>query len=431
MARGIERDWPADDELVRLCVESGSFNVAAERVGCDPRALSRRLGQRGLKDKAKELMAKSRVVTVKPLGEIAVDDPERIRRDQDAATITALRRENTDYAKALASQQEFFDRIVEASRVPVEVPKIKLAKQDRKLPARSVITPIFDQQFGQLVNPTDTPGNKGAYSVAIFDQRLARWVEGVTGNIRDYATSHRVEELIIPLGGDQVEGDEIFPGQAWQLEIDPPQQVWQLACKMDTALQGVVRFAREEIGVKFIGVYGVDDNHGVVGGKKAGARPKTYSWNWLFQTILYDKLRAQPIDEMASEPGGSLFFRCATHEFQLIHGHQIKGWGGLPFYGLTKFDGRSIRMHNTIYRYLLMGHHHQPAEIPNGAGESIVSGDWVGANNLSGALNAASRPQQKVLFVAEKWGITETARIYFQEADEAYSTPHVYGQAAA
>lgn len=63
-------------------------------------------------------------------------------------------------------------------------------------------------------------------------------------------------------------------------------------------------------------------------------------------------------------------------------------------------------------------------------GETIVSGDWVGANNLSKFIAAASRPQQKVLFVSEKWGIDGTERIYFAQADEAYAPTAVHDLAA-
>jgi len=179
--------------------------------------------------------------------------------------------------------------------------------------------------------------------------------------------------------------------------------------------------------VERIAIYGVDDNHGKVGGKKSGARPAKYSWNWLFQQILFENLAGEPIDEMAAEPGGALFFYCQGHEFQLIHGHQIRGWGGIPFYGLQKFESKSIRLHNRQFQFLLMGHIHQPAEISNGAAETIVSGDWVGPNNLSGLIVAGSRPQQKVIFVSERWGIDATERIYFEEADVAFASTDIYG----
>ncbi|MBA2707942.1 MAG: hypothetical protein H0U59_09085, partial [Gemmatimonadaceae bacterium] len=413
---------PAHDNLVLAVAARGTIAVAKE-LGRTRNALSGYLTRHDLNERVRE--ARKEEPTV-----LSVVAPERIKADQDAAVMKALKRENAEYAKALATQEQFFQRVVEATRLPVNVPKYRPIKQSAKKPTRSVICPIYDQQFGQFVRASDTPGNQGNFSVKVFDERLARWVEGVTSVIRQYATAYRLEELLIPFGGDHVEGDEIFAGQAWQLELDPAQQVWQLALKMDSAIREVVRFAKEEIGIPFIALYAVTGNHGRVGGKRGGARPATYNWDWLFETILFDRLASEPIDEFAIEPGGSLFFRCAGHEFQAIHGDQIRGWGGLPFYGLSKHDGRSIRMHSRIHRYMLMGHHHQRAEIPNGAGETLVSGDWVGANNLSGMISAASRPQQSVIFVAEKWGVTGTERIYFTPADEAYEPTQIHGRAA-
>lgn len=429
MARGVKGVWPPNDMILATAAQERSITSLARRLAKSEPTFRKHCDREGILDAVKQALA-GEIIEIAEAEPVPVTDPARVKAEQAAATISALRRENNDYAKALASQEQFFDRIVEATRVPVDTPKYKTVKQDGRKHARSAILPIYDQQFGQFVRASDTPGNRGEFSVEVFDRRLARWVDAVCTILSDQAGAYRFEELLIPFGGDQVEGDEIFPGQAWQLELDPPRQVWELASKMDSAIREVVKFARTELGVKFLGLYGVTGNHGKVGGKKSGARPATYSWDWLFLMILFDRLRKEKVDEFAIEPGGSLFFRCAGHEFQAIHGDQIKGWGGLPFYGLTKFDGRSIRLHNRIYRYLLMGHHHQPAAIPNGAGETIVSGDWVGANNLSGMITAASRPRQEVLFVSRRWGLAGSERVWFTEADEAYAPAHVYGAAA-
>lgn len=362
-----------------------------------------------------------------------VQDPERLRRERMEAELRVLKRENKQYSDALLKQEAFFERIVEASRIPVTKPKYKVARQKTSKPHRSVVVPIYDQQYGQLVRAGDTPGDRGGYSTDVYDQRQARWLEGVTGSIRNYADSYAIDELVIVLGGDHVEGDEIFAGQSWQLELDPCRQVVSLAAKMgdpDGALPSLIRFAKEEVGVPYIAVYGVDDNHGKVGGRKSGARPSTYSWNWLLMEMLRDKLRAQPINEFAVEPAGAIFFYAAGLEFQAVHGHRgIRGWGGIPFYGIQRYDARSVRLHNRMHRYILMGHIHTPAEITVGTGaEAIVSGDWVGANNLSADIVAASRPQQKVLYVAQKWGVVETARIYLTDAATAHAPTRIYGQ---
>jgi hypothetical protein len=416
------------EDIVRGHIAAGHDNETIARVLSPkiPGGVSRHAVRRFL---AKKAIGRPAPTQAEP---VAVDDPLRVKIDALQAQLSVSQKEIKAYAKALATQEEFYARIVEASRVPVKTPSYRVKPRAKtSKPSRSVVVPIYDQQFGQLVRPSDTPGGRGEYSSAIYDQRQKRWLEGVTGNIRDYAESHQIEELVIVFGGDHVEGDEIFAGQPWQLELDPCRQVWELACKMDAAVTELVRFAKEEIGVPWIACYGVDDNHGKVGGKRSGARPSTYSWNWLFLTLLKDKLRAQPIDQFEHDPAGAIFFYAAGLEFQAVHGHHnIKGWGGIPYYGIQRYDAKSVRLHNRLFRFLLMGHIHQPAEITVGSGaEAIVSGDWVGANNLSGPIAAASRPQQKVLYAASKWGITETARIYLTDAEEAFEPSPIYGRA--
>lgn len=356
-----------------------------------------------------------------------VDDPDRLRVTSLEAQVEHLKRENREYGKKLASQEELFDRIIETTKLPSPKPKLRARpKRHGSKPTNSIIAPIYDQQFGQFVRPSDTPGRKGNFSLEVFDERLKRYVEGLTGVISKRADGYGINELIIPFGGDQVEGDEIFPGQPWQLEIDPVMQVWELHGRMLAAITEIVRFAREDIGVEHIAIYGVTGNHGKVGGRKSGARPASYNWDLLFLKFLFASLQKQPIDEFAIEPLG-IFFYAAGHEIQAVHGDEIRGWGGIPFYGLTRFDGRSMRLHNRLYRYLIMGHHHQPADIPNGAGRTIICPDWVGANNLSRDMAAASRPAQKVLFLSEKWGMCGSEDIWFTEAAEAYEPTKIYG----
>lgn len=398
------------EEIAAALERAGTIAGAARDLGLARRRLSEQVARLGIDQLRPE--------------RAAIDDPVRLKADREQAELRALRRENRQYAEALGNREAFFGRIVEATRAPVAAPGYRVKRQ-AALPERSVILPIFDLQYGQQVRPEDTPLGVGRFDGETFDKRLARYVEAVTGSIRDYAASHRLTELIFALGGDFVEGYDIFPGQAWQLEKDPARQVWDLACKFESAMRELIRFAKEEIGVERIGAYAVPGNHGKVGGKRAGATPSTLSWDWLFSMILRDKLREEPVDQWAIEPGGALLFESSERTFLLIHGDEVKGWGGLPFYGLSKYDGRAMRLAGLVYDYCLLGHHHQPATIPNGSGgEFIVSGDWVGGNNLSRFLASASRPQQRVLFVSRKYGVTEDCRIYLSAAERTEATVH-------
>ncbi len=375
--------------------------------------------------------------SVPPDQPVPVDDPERLRVEALTNEVAYLRRRTGELDRALASREVVVNRIIEAAKVPVDPVKFKAPpKKNGDLPVRSAVVPIFDIQYGQLVQSQDTPLGLGAYSDAIFRERLARWYEAITLSLRDYSASHRIAELIVALGGDLNEGADIFAGQAWQLEIDPARQTVQLAALLGEAIGNLIVFCKEEIGVKSVMVLSVPGNHGKVGGKKAGATPSTMSWDWLTVEFLRLHLAPYPIDVFASEPGGALLFETMEHLFLLIHGQEIRGWGGIPFYGISRYDGRAIRMSGEIFDYCLMGHHHQSASIPNGSGgEFIVSPDWVGANNLSGVITAASRPGQNLLFVAEKFGITEKMPIYFtptgRPSPKVYSTTEVGNGRAA
>lgn len=420
-----DRWWRDREQLIAEVEAHGSIKDAALAHGAKPDTVRKAWSEIGLPKRPNGPKPRGLDLDKRP-----IRDPERIREDQIEAERKHLRRENTELREELANREAVVGRILDAARMPVDVPRYTVAKQDRALPVRSAVLPVFDCQFGQLVRPEDTPLGVGEFNTGIFDQRLQRWLEAVTGSMRDYAASHRIEELVIPFGGDNVEGEDIFGGQAWQLELDPARQTVEFARRWTGVLQELIAFAKEEVGIKRIAVYAVPGNHGKVGGKRKGATPSTMSWDWLAMEWLKDALRAEPIDVWGIEPGGALLFESMGHLFLTIHGDEIKGWGGLPFYGMTRYDGRAMRLTGEVYDYCLMGHHHQPASIPNGSGgEFIVSGDWVGGNNLSRFLAAASRPQQRLLFVSEKFGITENVPIYLAESHRP--APRIYSTEAA
>ena len=103
--------------------------------------------------------------------------------------------------------------------------------------------------------------------------------------------------------------------------------------------------------------------------------------------LLEERLANHPIKNFVIEGAGNYIFDIAGNLFGMVHGDEVKGWGGLPFYGLTRQDARNIRTLNVI-PHVLLGHHHQPASIPIGYGEYLMSGNWVGANNLSGVVGS-------------------------------------------
>lgn len=415
---------PTNEEIIAAIQAEGSIRKAAPALGyADDKPIRTRI------KRDPDLAA---ALGIAPADEAPIDDPMRLAIASKDAELRELRSNVKKLSEALGKREEALAQMVEAARVPVPRPSFKVAPSNDTLPERSIVLPIYDIQFGQLVAASDTAFEKGEFSVEVFDQRLEAYVSKVIAYLRERAVATNFTELHIVLGGDLVEGDQIYPGMAWQLQHHPIRQVLLLRTKLGNALRVISRFARSELGVEALGLYAVPGNHGKVGGKRAGATPSDYSWDYLAAELLLDELRNEQLDIAANVASGALMFETLGHKFLAIHGDEIKGWGGLPFYGLAKADGRLIRMSEVIHDYLLMGHHHQPGNIPNGSGGmQIVSGDWVGANNLSRHILAGSRPQQNLLLVGAKYGITTEEHIYLDGDRRARGTAEVLNARSA
>jgi len=395
---------PSYDTIASVYAEKGSIRQTAETLGYAESTV------RGWAKRDSKIEA------------IFTDQVEESLLAARDSEVRDLRRNKKKLLEQLGKREEWLGEVLDAARQPVREPHYAQSKEYAakagKRPVRSIVLPIFDLQYGQNVIPKDTPFGKGGFNPEIFDIRLEMYLQKVEAYLSKMVSTVDFKEITFILGGDLVEGDKIFAGQAWQLALHPVKQVLEIKTKLGVALRRLIGFAKERLGVHRVIVLAIPGNHGKVGGKQSGAIPADYSWDYMASALLFDELRCEPIDVQANVAGGCLLFETEGHTFLVIHGDEIKGTLGVPFYGINKADGRFIRMSEHIHDYCLMGHHHQPAVVPNGSGGStIVSGDWVGANNLSRVIMAASRPEQKVLIVSAKHGLVEEARIYLDGDD--------------
>ena len=71
-----------------------------------------------------------------------------------------------------------------------------------------------------LLHVTDTQIGKvtESYNVATADSRLMLLADKVRTIVEMRRTSSKVDELVLVLGGDMVEGENIFPGQQFEIE---------------------------------------------------------------------------------------------------------------------------------------------------------------------------------------------------------------------
>lgn len=341
------------------------------------------------------------------------------------AELKFLRAEVKRLQSAVHNQESFFERLVEAARHPLDPPEFRLEPSTGRK-RRDVILHLSDLHYGELVREEDTPGGLNVFNRRIFRLRLERYVKAVIGSLRDFAAGHTLDNLIFALGGDIVTGDEIFPNQIWALDRHPVEQVLEVADLLSWALREIMHVSSEELGMSGVYIYCVPGNHGrMKGTKRSGGQPPTYSWDWLVYKLLERDLANYPVNTFGIEPAGVLYFGSKDHIFQLSHGHEIRGALSISFYGVGRFDARSIRTQKIIPDALLLAHYHQAASIPIGYGESLHNGSFLGANNLA-QFTGASPASQNLYLVSEEFGPAQRSIIQLQTREERNVRTNVY-----
>jgi hypothetical protein len=271
-----------------------------------------------------------------------------------------------------------------------------------------VILHVSDMQFGEVVHGEEVPG--GRYSPSVFEEeRLPRWLDGVDTFLQGVAFLHPVRRLWIVQGGDFCEGHGVFKGQEWHLAIDAGQQVVTLSGLWAPSVARVAETAKS-LGVESVAITGVVGNHGVHGGRSAGAVPPTLSYDWLCYEMTRLRLEGMgaKVDFIDPTAKRAVYFEAAGHIVLVTHGDQDRGGGlvGVPVVTGLRNDLRVRQQTGLNHRYHLKGHYHVPTDITVGGDSRVYwNGDWCGANNLSTGRGGGSEPTQRAYVVHPEYGV--------------------------
>lgn len=270
---------------------------------------------------------------------------------------------------------------------------------------------LSDTQMGKITRSYDTQ---------VCEERILKCVEK-TAHIADLRRNiARIDELHIYLGGDMIEGEDIFPHQAHEIDSS----VFE---------QAVVNFPRAAVKAVLaalehfpkIKVFCVTGNHGRNGPKSTRSSPKT---NW--DGVAYETTRAillgtaeHPRKDLASR----LEFRIAEDFWivdrvfdwgnLMVHGHQISGgFGGFPWYGAGKKAWGWIDSIEEKWDHLLFGHFHTPAMAVLNHRRFYANGTTESDNSFAKEqLAAAGDPCQRLLFMDARHGVVSDTLLYLND----------------
>lgn len=294
---------------------------------------------------------------------------------------------------------------------PYRPPTVRGAKPSRE----TMVMMASDWHAGENVSAEGMRG-LNEYNDAVFKERLQR-VRDTHLSIKqrlEAGGGWEFEALVIGANGDFVSGTI----HELEKHSDHPNIV---ACVYDTgmALGGFVR----DLAAHYpkVDVFCTSGNHGrFPDAKRVQQKEPTRSWDTLVYLFARESVKDIPRVRFHIPDSYSVAFDIYRWRFLQTHGHDVKSWNGIPWYGLNRLVSNINALEaarGQVLNHYLFGHHHSATSLPHATGESFVNGSLIGANEwVLNALGKNDRPTQVMFQVHPEHGVTARWPLFARDA---------------
>jgi len=346
-----------------------------------------------------------------------LEEAEAVQGKPELSTdVKILQKENGNLRRKLATLRSGEGMIIEAvkdaweSPADMEFPKIPYVKNMGRGLQEIACLHISDTQIGKITATYDTD---------VADRRLQLLARKAINLTRVRRNGSKIDEIRIYLGGDMIEGEDIFPHQAHLIDSS----VFEQAVKNAPAMLArcILTLAGDFRKVKVVCVAG---NHGRNGPKGTRAHPKT---NW--DTVAYEVMKLMlvgtpenptPISKrLQVEIAPSFYYVDRVFDWGnlMVHGHQITGgFAGFPWYGTAKKAWGWIDSIPDPWDYLWFGHFHTYASAVLNHRTFLCNGTTESDNVFAQAqLAAAGFPCQRLSYFDAEHGLIADNQIFLTD----------------
>jgi hypothetical protein len=274
---------------------------------------------------------------------------------------------------------------------------------------------LSDWHYGERVDKEGTRGHNTYDTVIAADRAYA-----VTAGAISIANKMRrgrgwdFNRLVVAVNGDMV------TGTIHELErhSDPGNIIWST-----WECGELLAMCLRQLAAAFpkVDVYVTSGNHGrLPDARRMQSKDPTRNWDTV--VALFAKAILSQVENVRIEIPNSYAVSYEIEGTTVLqsHGHDIKSWSGIPWYGINRFlgnyNGLEAARGGRIGAYLF-GHFHSQTNITYPGGEAFVNGSLVGGSEWTiNALGRSDRPCQMMLAFHPEYGVTHRWPIY-AEAD--------------
>lgn len=339
----------------------------------------------------------------------AVPPPDPVVEEQERLNRRRQLSEERDLLKAVAGERSlraFLESLVRDTAQRFDPPP--RYKPPASVPGaveETLVLMLSDWHAYEEVKAERTRGFN-AYDAATFGRRVKRVVDAAISikQRMERGKGWRFPRLIVSENGD------LISGTIHELErhSDAPGVV-HAAFGCARVLGQAIR----DLSAHFVDVevFCTPGNHGRFGdAKRMQQKDPWRSWDTLIALFAREKLDDCPNVRWHIPDAYSVAFDVYGWRFLQTHGHDVKSWNSIPWYGLNRLVGNINALESArgaVINHYLFGHFHTAASLPHAAGESFINGSLIGANEFAiNALGKADKPCQWLLGVHPEHGVT-------------------------
>ena len=291
------------------------------------------------------------------------------------------------------------------------LPAYKSPKQSKKVVTENALQLFSDFHGGELVLSDGVRGIN-EFNSNVLEKRVRAVVEGHLSIKRklEAGGGWRLPTLTISLNGDLVSGTihELERHSDHKSIVDCVYWAGHLIAK--AILELSAEYEKTDIFV-------TAGNHGrLPDARRVQQKDPTRSWDTIVALFAKTALSSNPKITFYIPHSYSVMFDIAGWRFLQQHGHDVKSWNSIPWYGINRLIsniGGIEAARGMAPHYYIFGHFHSMTSMPHANGEAFINGSIIGATEFSvNALGKADRPQQLLLMVHEEHGVTSRWPIY-------------------
>ena len=275
-----------------------------------------------------------------------------------------------------------------------------------------------------------------SYDSVIGAQRCHRFAQKIVEITQIKRAGSTIKELRLYLGGDMVEGEYgNYPSQPY--DIDSP-VIEQAMRTCPDIFEGMIYFLLRYFDK--VHVVGVPGNHGR-GASRHQTRHNLTNWDRVCYLVLRDRILGSEVKAKEKcECGSKKWWKnCCGKDIRsrvtfdiaeefwcldrvwgwgnlVVHGDQIRGWAGIPYYGVQKKTHGWADAMPKDWDNLLFGHFHTYAAGTINYRRWFCNGTTESSNSYAlEELASAGPPSQRLLFMTQKHGIISDHQIFLED----------------